>query len=108
MPRGYRNFQLARRPYGNRVRAVDKGESMRAAIIEKFGPPENIQVRDCPQPEPQAGQLLVKVMASATNPVEAKIRAAGSWSGIKLPAVLGYDGAGVVAALGAGVTDFAV
>jgi NADPH:quinone reductase len=81
---------------------------MRAAIIEKFGPPESIQVRDCPQPEPQAGQLLVKVMASATNPVEAKIRAAGSWSHIKLPAVLGYDGAGVVEALGPGVTDFAV
>jgi NADPH2:quinone reductase len=49
---------------------------------------------------------LVRVVASATNPVEAKIRANGKWSGIQLPAVIGYDAAGVVEALGPGVTEF--
>ncbi len=81
---------------------------MRAVVLPRFGGPEVLEVRDVPKPQPAAGQILVRVMASATNPVEAKIRAAGSWSRIQLPAVIGYDAAGVVESLGPGVTDFAV
>jgi NADPH:quinone reductase len=80
---------------------------MRAVVLPRFGPPEVLEVRDLPTPEPGPGELLVKLVASATNPVETKIRAAGSWSGIPLPAVLGYDGAGTVEKLGPGVTEFA-
>jgi NADPH2:quinone reductase len=47
------------------------------------------------------------VIASAANPVEAKIRASGTWARIPLPAVIGYDAAGLVDAVGPGVTDFA-
>jgi NADPH2:quinone reductase len=82
-------------------------ESMRAVVLSRFGGPEVLEVRDVPRPEPGAGQLLVRVVASGTNPVEAKIRAAGQWAQIPLPAVIGYDAAGVVEGLGAGVTDFA-
>jgi NADPH:quinone reductase len=79
---------------------------MRAVVLPRFGGIEVLEVRDVPRPEAGPGQLLVRVLASATNPVEAKIRAAGSWARIPLPAILGYDAAGVVEALGAGVTDF--
>jgi NADPH:quinone reductase len=80
---------------------------MRAVVLAKYGPPEVLELRDVPRPEPGPGQILVKVFASGTNPVEAKIRAAGKWAQISLPAVIGYDGAGVVEALGPGVSDFA-
>ncbi len=79
---------------------------MRAVVLSKYGGPEVLEVRDVPRPEPGPGELLVRVMASSANPVEAKIRAAGSWSGIPLPAVLGYDAAGIVESKGAGVTEF--
>jgi NADPH2:quinone reductase len=81
---------------------------MRAVVLPRFGPPEVLEVQDVPRPEPKPGEILVRLVASATNPVEAKIRASGGWSRIPLPAVIGYDGAGVVEALGSGVSDFAV
>ena len=79
---------------------------MRAMIIKAFGGPDVFEARDLPVPEPGAGELLVKVCASGTNPVEAKIRQNGTWAAITPPAVLGYDVSGIVAAVGAGVTDF--
>jgi NADPH:quinone reductase-like Zn-dependent oxidoreductase len=48
------------------------------------------------------------VVASGTNPVEAKIRQGAAMPDLPLPAVLGGDVSGVVEALGAGVSDFAV
>jgi len=64
--------------------------------------------RELPRPQPGPGEVLVRVVVSGTNPVDAKIRAAGGWSRIQPPAVLGYDAAGIVEELGPGVTDFAV
>lgn len=81
---------------------------MRAMIIKAFGGPDVFEARDLPVPEPGPGELLVKVCASGTNPVEAKIRQNGTWAAITPPAVLGYDVSGIVAAVGAGVTDFKV
>jgi len=63
--------------------------------------------RDLPRPQPGPGEILVRVVVSGTNPVDAKIRAAGGWARIQPPAVLGYDAAGIVEELGPGVTDFA-
>lgn len=80
---------------------------MRAVVLPSFGSPEVLEIRDVPKPTPAAGQILVRVVASGTNPVEAKIRASGTWSQIKLPAIIGYDAAGVVEAVGASVTEFA-
>jgi len=69
---------------------------MRAMIITRFGGPEVFELREIPRPEPRDGELLVRVIASGTNPVDAKIRANGTWAGIVPPAVLGYDVSGVV------------
>jgi NADPH2:quinone reductase len=81
---------------------------MRAMIIPAFGGPDVFQIQDLPIPKPRAGEMLVRVIASGTNPVDAKIRTSGYWAKITPPAVLGYDVSGVVDELGPGVTDFAV
>lgn len=79
---------------------------MRAIQISKFGTPEVLELADVKRPEPGPAELLVRVIASGTNPVEAKVRASGHWSKIVLPAVIGYDAAGLVEAVGSAVSGF--
>ena len=79
---------------------------MRAIVIDGFGGPEVLQLRQIDRPVPGPGELLVRVIASGTNPVDAKIRAAGEWAQIHLPAVLGYDASGVVEGVGPGAGNF--
>jgi len=79
---------------------------MRAIVLPRFGGPEVLELRDLPDPSPGPGELLVRIHASGTNPVDAKIRAAGTWAQLALPAVIGYDASGVVEAVGPGVTAF--
>jgi NADPH2:quinone reductase len=75
-------------------------------IITAFGGPEVFQASDWPVPVPQATEILVRVHAAALNAVDYKIRLDGTWAGVKPPAVLGYDAAGVVEAVGVGVKAF--
>jgi NADPH2:quinone reductase len=78
---------------------------MKAMIIREFGGPEKFEWADMPVPVPGPNQVLVKVLASSVNPVDYKIRMYPSnWAGVPVPAILGYDAAGIVEAVGAGVT----
>jgi NADPH2:quinone reductase len=79
---------------------------MKAIVLTRFGGPEVLELRDVPCPEPGPGEILVRVVAAGTNPVDAKLRASGSWAKITPPIVIGYDAAGVVERVGSGVTDF--
>ena len=79
---------------------------MQAMIITAFGGPEVFQEREMPTPVPNATEVLVRIHATSINPVDYKIRAAGSWAGVTPPAIIGYDVAGVVEVVGAGVTAF--
>jgi len=81
---------------------------MKAVIIEQFGGVDQLKLTDLPKPQPGAGEVVVRNVAVSVNPVDAKIRANGTWAGIPLPAVLGYDAAGVVEAVGEQVTEFRV
>lgn len=81
---------------------------MRAMVITKFGGPNVFALWEIPRPEPKYGEFLVRVVASGTNPVDAKIRANGTWAGIVPPAILGYDVSGIVEKVGSGVTEFSV
>ena len=81
---------------------------MRAMVIEAFGGPEVFSEQEIDRPQPGARELLVKVVASGTNPVDAKLRADGSARGVTLPAVLGADSSGVVEETGPGCRDFSV
>ena len=79
---------------------------MRAMVLPEFGGPELFEERDVERPEPGPGEVLVRVVASGTNPVDAVLRANGSAMGLQAPAILGADVSGVVEAVGAGVEEF--
>lgn len=80
---------------------------MRAMLTPQFGSPDLFEEREVPQPEPGPGEVLVRVVAAGTNPIDAKLRADGSFAGIEPPVVLGSDVSGVVEEVGPGVTDLA-
>lgn len=75
---------------------------MKAVYIEQTGGTEVLQYGDQPKPEPDAGQVLVKIAASGVNYIDTYHRS-GLYK-IPLPAILGSEGAGVVESLGPGVS----
>ncbi|MDX6255552.1 MAG: hypothetical protein QOJ11_1886 [Frankiales bacterium] len=83
---------------------------MKAVVIDEFGGPEVLHVEEVPAPAPGAGQIRVQVKAAGVNPMDGKIRSGALESIFKtpLPAILGFELAGVVDALGEGVTGVAV
>jgi NADPH2:quinone reductase len=81
---------------------------MRAVFIERFGGPEVLRPTDLPDPQAGPGRVRIAVQAAGTNPVDASNRTDGSWAGIELPHVPGYDVAGVVDQVGASVDGVAV
>ncbi|UWG49040.1 NADPH:quinone reductase or related Zn-dependent oxidoreductase [Halanaeroarchaeum sp. HSR-CO] len=81
---------------------------MRAMVITDFGDTDVFEEREVETPEPGPTEVRVTVHASSVNPVDYKIRQAGSWANVSPPAIIGYDVSGVVDAVGEAVTDFAV
>jgi NADPH:quinone reductase-like Zn-dependent oxidoreductase len=82
---------------------------MKASVFYQHGNRDVIQVvDDLPIPEPAAGQVRLRMKAAALNRLDVWVRE--GWQGLKLnmPHVTTADGAGIVDALGAGVTRFAV
>ncbi len=80
----------------------------KAVRFDDYGGVEVLKVAEVPRPEPGPGQVLVQVKAASINPGEAKIREgllAARWPAT-FPSGQGSDLAGVVAAVGPGVTDF--
>jgi NADPH2:quinone reductase len=75
-------------------------------VTRHFGGPNEFTLEEIDIPDPGQGQLLVRVVASGTNPVDAKLRANGAWAGLSPPVVLGYEVSGVVEKIGPCVTDF--
>jgi len=78
---------------------------MRAAYYESNGPAAAVlRVGDVPTPEPGPGEVRVKLMASGVNPSDVKARE-GRTRKIAYPRVIPHsDGAGVIEAVGAGVS----
>jgi len=91
---------------------------MLAAICAAYGGPGAVSVREIPKPEPRAGEILIRMHAACVTSGDARVRAARFPPGfaplarlalgLKGPrrAVLGAEGAGIVAAVGAGVGRF--
>ena len=80
---------------------------MKAAIITGHGGMEVVQVaQDLPVPEPGPDQVRVAIKAAALNRLDLWVRL--GWPGLNLnmPHIVCADGAGVVDAVGAGVTGF--
>ena len=80
---------------------------MRAALYDRYGPPEVLRIVDAPDPSPGPGQVLVDVVAVGLNPIDSKVRR-GARPIATLPAGVGREFSGVVAALGDGVEDLEV
>ena len=83
---------------------------MRAIVLTEYGPPSALQLRTIPDPKPGAKEILVRMAGASLNPVDWKQRSGAirQYMPLDLPAVLGRDASGTVAAVGAGVTEFAV
>lgn len=93
---------------------------MRAAVVDRYGPPEVARVVEVPDPTPGAGDVLVRVAAAAVTSGDARIRGARFPAGFAPFArlglgltrprrrVLGLCFSGVVEAVGRDVTGFAV
>lgn len=69
---------------------------MKAVVADRPGGPEVLRVAEVKNPEPERGELLVRVKACALNPVDYKIREGYFSEGRKYPAIYGYDVSGVV------------
>src|SRR5581483_2364633 len=77
---------------------------MKAIRVHEFGGPENLKLEEVPDPKPGAGEVLVQIKAAGVNPVETYLREGKYPTLPKLPWTPGNDGAGVVKAVGSGVT----
>lgn len=86
---------------------------MRAVVIEQYGGPEVLQVRDAvPCPAPGAGEVLVRVACAGINFMDILTRQ-GKYANshtypVRLPCTLGMEGAGEVVALGQDVRHLAL
>jgi NADPH:quinone reductase-like Zn-dependent oxidoreductase len=80
---------------------------VRQVWIPKIGAPSVLEVREAPDPEPGPGEVRVRFAAAGINFADIMARMGLYPDAPKLPAVVGYEGAGTVDAVGEGVTDIA-
>ena len=82
---------------------------MRAARIHRYGSADELVVEDAPVPTPGRGQVLVRVICAAVNPIDWKMRGGAQAAVIRrpFPLILGLDCSGIVEAVGPGVTAWA-
>ncbi|WP_308798865.1 NAD(P)-dependent alcohol dehydrogenase [Agromyces silvae] len=93
-------------------------ETMRTARADRFGPPDVVHLVDAPKPRPAPGELLVRIHASTVSVADQRLRSRRVPRGTRLLVtptiglfrprlrVLGMEAAGVVEAVGAGVTRY--
>jgi len=82
---------------------------MKAIIMDRHGGLDVLRYGDLPDPVAETGQVVVDIHAASINAADVKVREGSSDVTVpKFPHVLGRDFSGVVASLGAGVTDFKV
>jgi NADPH:quinone reductase-like Zn-dependent oxidoreductase len=81
---------------------------MRQAVIVRRGGPEVLQVREAPDPAPGPGEVRIAVRAAGVNFADVLARLGLYPDAPQLPAVVGYEVAGVVDAVGTGVGDLRV
>lgn len=80
--------------------------TMKALVLNELGGPEKLSVEEVPMPEPGAGEVRVKISHAALNRRDYWITV-GAYPAIQFPAIAGSDGAGVIDALGDGVSNLA-
>ena len=82
---------------------------MKAILMTSAGEPSVLKLADIPEPTIQSPtELLVRLKAAGINPIDTKLRSRGTFHPDRLPSILGCDGAGIVEAIGTGVTKFKI
>lgn len=82
---------------------------MKAVVMTAPGQPDVLHPRSVSDPIiGQPTEMLIKLKAAGINPIDTKLRQRGTFFPDQMPAILGCDGAGIVEAIGAGVTRFRV
>jgi NADPH:quinone reductase-like Zn-dependent oxidoreductase len=86
---------------------MDVPATMRACVIDRFGGPDELHLAQVPTPIPAAGEALIRVATASVNPADWKCREGwlAPFFDYRFPFIVGFDAAGVVAALGDGVTE---
>ena len=81
-----------------------------ACVVTGYGPPDVLEWEDVPMPEPSVTEIRIKVRVSGVGPTDLKIRRGDVQAVFPLPdpAVLGFETAGTVDAVGSEVSDVAV
>lgn len=81
---------------------------MKAIVYDEFGAWEQMHIEDIPTPEPQDGEVQIRVAYAGVNPVDWKIGEGYLRKRLKteFPVIPGWDVAGTVAKVGNGVTQF--
>src|SRR5260370_31561802 len=83
-------------------------KTMKAARMHDYGAADQLKLESAPVPEPKAGEVLVRLKAAGVNPADWKYRngAYKAFMPLTFPWTPGLEGAGVVEAVGPGVTAF--
>jgi NADPH2:quinone reductase len=81
---------------------------MRAVTYTRLGDPSVLELVEKPIPEPGAGEVRIRVLVSGVNPTDWKSRSGAFGRPLTEATVPNHDGAGVVDAVGAGVTGLGV
>ena len=76
---------------------------MRAVVLEKFGGPEVLELRELPDPVAQPGEVVVEVRACGVNHLDLWVRQGLPGLDPEMPHILGNEVVGVVATVGSGV-----
>jgi NADPH:quinone reductase-like Zn-dependent oxidoreductase len=91
---------------------------VKAAVCERYGPPEVVKIREVPKPVPADGEVLVRAFATTVNSGDARVRALRVPPGLRLAMrlklgvtkpkqpILGFETAGQVEAVGRAVSRF--
>jgi NADPH:quinone reductase-like Zn-dependent oxidoreductase len=89
--------------------------TMRAVVFDRYGPPEVQRLERVPRPVPADDQVLVRIHATSVTRTDCGLRSAEYWisrfvTGLRRPKhrILGMEFSGVVEAVGASVTSFAI
>ncbi len=93
---------------------------MKAAVYDRYGPPEVVYIKEVPRPVPGHGEVLVRIRATAVNAADWRIRSLKGPRGLGIfmrltlgitgprKKILGMEFSGVVAAVGKDVTKFKI
>ncbi len=79
---------------------------MRQVWIPKIGKPEVLEIREAPDPEAKMGEVRIRVDAAGINFADILARMGLYPDAPKLPAVVGYEVAGIIDQIGTNVTEF--